>query len=454
MASVAYVWDQYFSFPLPVTGQVPPPGTLSLQVNLATTGPANTVNNPGDWLFCIIGWRQLPYGPPVTWSVSDDSAGQHNWWEPVGAPNGVSSPNGLSRVSVWMCPKANGCQNVMVAPTGYSPGVAVTVLDVTGMGPYVTVETAQTVYANGVTSLSGLAAGPPASNALLVTSLMQDSRIGSTPTLTGAGWGTYIGLAGGSNGIDHTGDTVLTTYAQFTTGSTSVAWSGLSQSQDLASVLVSVLVNGTALVPLSPNWPVTILEAAPGAGYQTPPDQLAWVPLTTRYLKLDFTQGRQYELATLSAGEGTVVLDNWDGSLLPPGTGSFAGISSGTPIRLRCLWPGGAWQVSFHGNGSTANPQIDTGVIAAVTAGATYTASAWLGSSVAWAAGIYLSIVWKNSGGGVLSTTSSAGVTGPAAVVATVSGTAPAGATQADLLITAEGTPPSSVIFYASAPPS
>ena len=163
------------------------------------------------------------------------------------------------------------------------------------------------------------------------------------------------------------------------------------------------------------------------------------------------TQGRQYELAALSAGEGTLMLDNPDGALLPPGSGSYAGLGSGTPVRLRTAWQGGSWQVSFRGDGATANPQVDTGNVFAVLAGTEYSAAAWIGSSAYWSGGITIGIHWKDSGGTLISTSPSPAVYGAAAAVAQVTDFAPATATQASVIIQAAGTPDASVVFYAAA---
>src|SRR6202044_1088991 len=139
--------------------------------------------------------------------------------------------------------------------------------------------------------------------------------------------------------------------------------------------------------------------------------------------------------------------------LIPPGSGAFAGIDSGTPFRTRAAWPGGAWQVQFSGNGSVAQPQVTTGIIFPVTAGVTYSASAWLACTPAWASGAALLIVWRTSGGTLISSTASASVTTAAAVLATASGVAPATATQANILIQAGGTPAAATVFTGAAAP-
>jgi hypothetical protein len=101
------------------------------------------------------------------------------------------------------------------------------------------------------------------------------------------------------------------------------------------------------------------------------------------------------------------------------------------------------------GNGSTAQP----GAVAEqdpVTAGVTYTASAWMLSPAGWLTGVYAAIRWHDSGGTLLSTTSGTPLplVANAPLQATVSGRAPAGAAFGAIAVFAEGTPPSSTGIY------
>jgi Spherulation-specific family 4 len=114
--------------------------------------------------------------------------------------------------------------------------------------------------------------------------------------------------------------------------------------------------------------------------------------------------------------------------------------------------PGGSWEVSFTGNGSTANPGIWTGQTFSVSPYVTYSAAAWLGISGAYGSGVTVNINWYNSIGTKIGTTAtSPAVTGVTPTIVTASGQAPVGAATAAVVITAAGTPASSVVFYASA---
>jgi hypothetical protein len=436
-----------FAFPLTAAG-IPDPGTLSL--------PVPVTNFAGDWLFAVISWHQAPGTPAVTWSVGDDaqSAGGtqgHNWWDPLGTPTGTSSASGVTRTAIWVAPAARECSNVYIAPTGFALSVACTVLDVAGLLPWYTLADAVAhTHANAGTALPALTQGAPASQSFFLTACSSDENA-DTISLAGTGW-TSGSQVQASNGTDHTSDITQNLAWQTASGSVSATWSSNS-AQDLSGVIGGVLA--AAQMPGQPSryWPVTIAEMAPGSGIGSAPDTLSWTPTTARYLKMDVTQGRQYELAQLSTGEGTLLLDNPDGALLPPGTGSFAGITSGTPYRLRTAWPGGAWQVSFHGDGSTSGPKISTGNVYNASAGSTYSSSAWLSCSPYYAAGCHMTMNFRTSGGSVISSVMSSSVTGLLAELVTVAGTAPAGTALIDLTFGAAGTPPATTTFYAAAAP-
>jgi hypothetical protein len=432
-----------FAFPLAAAG-IPDPGTLSL--------PVPVVNFTGHWMFAIISWRQAPGTPPVTWSVGDDALGTsgtpgHNWWDPLGNPSGTSGADGVTRTAVWVAPAARACSTVYIAPTGWYLSVACTVLDAAGMQPWYTLTGVAAGFANSALSMGALTLGAPGAPAFLITACSSDLLAGSI-SRSGSGW-TSLPAVTATNGTDATSDLKQTPAWQVTSSSSSAGYSG--SRQDFSGVLGGVLVSAVKPGQPSPYWPVTIAEMAPGSGIGSPPDTLAWTATTARYLKMSATQGRQYELATLSTGEGTLLLDNPDGALLPPGTGSFAGITSGTPYRLRTAWPGGSWQVSFHGNGSTASPRISTGNIYPGAPGTVYSASAWLGCSPYYSSGVHLTMNFRQSGGTLISSVTSSSVTGLAAGIATVSGTAPANTALIELVIAATGTPAAAVTFYAAA---
>jgi len=430
-----------WAFPLTAGGNIPAPATRSLPVDVATTG--------GDWLIAILSWHQPPAAPPVTLAVGDDA---HNLWDPLGAPSGTSSAEGVTRTAVWYAPAAKEATAVYAAPNGYALSVACTVLDVSGMSPGVSVTGLVTGYGNAGAALGALNLPAPAAAALFITACSSDLT-SQLPELTGTGWTPGPPVYAG-NGTDTTGDIAQSLAWQVTDGAVAATWS--AGAQDLSGITCGVLIAAPPPAQASPMWPATVAEIAPGAGIGTPADEITWVPVTGRYLSLDVTQGRQYELSALSTGEGTVTLDNPDGALQPPGAGVFAGLTSGTPVRLRTYWPGGTWQISWSGNGAQGTPQINSGIILQFTAGQAYTATAWAGASAEWTLGLAIVIYWRNPAGAQISTTTGPDtpVTGNGPVLLAITGTAPAGCTQGNIIILTRGTPPTSVTFYAAAAPA
>jgi len=435
-------------FATPVTGS-PLPGTASLAIKCA--------NTPGDWMVAVITWRCPPgYDAPV-FTVADDA---HNWWEPCDAGSSMSSDQGLVRCSVWRAPAARVTAppkdsglppqtTVFVAPNSYTTAFAAIIWNVANMAPWVNTMAA-TGFGNSVTAITG-SLPAPVSQQFAVTVAASDN-LTDTVTLAPGGLWSPVATVTGSNGVDDSADIQCSAAWQYTTTACSATWNSTG-TVNFAVGLGGMLCAAAAPArPLS-NWPVTYFEMAPGSGFQTMPDNMTWVPVTTASMALEITQGRQYETAQLSTGEGTLLFDNPTGSFLPPGSGSLAGINAGTPVRLRTAWTGGSWQVSFTGNGFTANPQAQGSVTIPATAGATYSFPAWLACSVPWAAGVSLVITFQNGSGTPLGTAASAPVTSPLATLAIVTGIAPSGTVQAVITVQANGIPPVNAAFRAASAP-
>jgi len=438
MVSIAGTWTGGYAQP---TGFfLPRSATGPVQVSVA--------NVTGDWMIAVIALRPPAPAAACSVCVSDDV---HNWWEPAGAPNADIAAPATVRTVIWAAPAARAASSVQVTPTGPYTSLAVAVYDVAGLGPGWLPSLIGQAHASPATSLT-VPGGSVAAQSL-VLAILAAGETGGTITPP-AGWTALTGstISGGGTAA---GDITVSAAYQVITGSVpSAAWSS-SVSCALAGTTGAVAVAAPVPSLQSPDWPAVITEAAIGAGPQSSPALMTWTDLSARSLALQVQQGRQYTLSQLQAAQGTITLDDPDGALIPPGTGGFAGIDSGTPLRRRCYWPGGAWQVQFSGNGSSSSPQLQSsGSQVPVTPGVTYTAPVWLACSAPYASGVHSGIVWRNSGGGVISTvTSAASATGPAPVLAIASGIAPAGAVTADVLIGASGTPPASTVFTAAAGP-
>lgn len=328
------------------TANPQPPPTVSLPVQVANTA--------GHWLIACCAWRQAVAGAGVSVSVGDDV---HNWWDPAGAPSGDSLAAGVTRAAVWAAPAARAAEWVMCAPSGSVQGTAMTVLDVSGMAPWYELRWLQTASATAATSLS-LASVSPGTQVLLVTCLASDN---SSAVIFGPGTGwTSLPLQSASNGIDHSADIRVDAAWMVTTAAQAAAWTATAAT-DLAGVIAAFAVSPSAPVAPNPSWPIVVTEIAPGAGVQTPPSQLGWQRVSGRALGLHVTQGAPYSLGGVQAAQGTLSLDDPDGSLIPPGNGVFAGLDSGTPIRQRAAWPASTTphNVTFSGYLQQLPPSLD-----------------------------------------------------------------------------------------------
>jgi hypothetical protein len=137
----------------PVFGpSLPGLAEIALPLTRATSvGGGSGAPTQGNWLFTIAGWRQSPGSPPATVNVADDT---HAWWRPA-AP---SSPTGLTRTVIWYQPNIGAVTNnpayIYVAPNGYTAGMAVLVVEVSGIGTWDEVAGVETAYSAATRSLS------------------------------------------------------------------------------------------------------------------------------------------------------------------------------------------------------------------------------------------------------------------------------------------------------------
>lgn len=325
---VVATWTGSFSVPVVVTG-VPPQATQSLPVTVATTA--------GNWLFAVLSWHQAEGYPAASFSVADDA---HNQWEPLGAPDGTSDPGGTVRTAIWYAPAARAATLVMCAPTGFVLSACALIIEVSGLGDGISEVTPVTASQQATTGLPSLVTTAAAGAAFILTAAAGDLNY-SPVTVTETEWAGLPQVTA-TNGSDDTTDLTMVTAWANAAGPTSATWA-CPTAQDMAGISGGVI--STAALPAQPNpaWPITILEVAPGAGFATSPDEISWVQVASppRFLNFSATSGKQYELDQLQAAQGTLQLDNPDGALIPPGTGAFEGIDSGTPVRLRMIWPGG-----------------------------------------------------------------------------------------------------------------
>ena len=310
--------------------------TLTPEAPVTASLPVPVANTAGDWMAAAVGWRQPAASAGVSVSVGDDA---HNWWDPAGAPTADSPAAGVTRCAIWAAPAARAATTVMAAPTGHVQGLAMTVIDIAGMAPWRQDWNPGTSWVNAGQLLT-LGVLTPSAMVLVVVCAASDN-LAAVISGPGSGW-AVLPAQTASNGTDHTADIQLNVAWRATTAAAAAAWAA-SAGVDFSGAIAAFVASPAAPVAANPNWPIVETEIAPGAGPATPPSQLPWVRCSARSLALTAaTQGQQYTYAGLQAGQGTVTLDNPDGALIPPGTGIYAGIDSGTPLRVRAIWPASA----------------------------------------------------------------------------------------------------------------
>jgi hypothetical protein len=166
-----------------VPSPAPNPAAQSLVVPVANSG----LNN--NWLFAVVAWA-APNPYTTTVAVGDDAG---NLWEPLGAPNGTSSPLGNNRTAIWYARNARAAANVFVSPTGYAPAINCVVAEVNGLGPWASLTGITTAFANAATTLGVLGLGyPPASVPLNQNTLTGPSLGpwgGNVPVAMSNAWG-------------------------------------------------------------------------------------------------------------------------------------------------------------------------------------------------------------------------------------------------------------------------
>ena len=336
------------TFAQPAAFGTTPPALQSLVIALdssTSVGGGSGTPTEGSWLFCLAGWNQGGL-PAVTAGDADDI---HSFWRPGDVETStwaVSPSSGNTRCSIWYTANlARTAGDVYAAPSGAMAGMACTVVEVAGIGPWDTVTGIYGNYAAAATTLNLALAAPAAASFTIAAVCGNDDS--ASQAFTPAGWATLATVTA-TNGSDHTCDAVLTSaYLASSSGSLSVDGTAGSAS-DLSGVILSVQVDAASPLPgaANPGWPGRmILEVADGAGYQTPPDEMTWTTLSDnawtstaqgwkRFWSWADSTGVPYALGQLQSSSGSIQLDNWDGNMSPvsaAGATPWSFTASGTP---------------------------------------------------------------------------------------------------------------------------
>lgn len=342
-------WAVTFAQPA-AFGTTPP----ALQSTVIALTPAASVMTggtgtptAGNWLVCVAGWNQSG----LTASTVGDADDVHSFWRPgdvTASSWAVSASAGATRTSVWYTPNlARAAQDVYVAPNGAQAGRACLVFEIAGMGPWDVVTAVASNYAAAATSL-GLSLAAPSAQAFVIAAVTGDSAAAGQ-ALTPAGWSSLATVTA-TNGTDHTCDAVLTTACLVTSGSVSVTATATSAT-DLSGVIIGFLTSAPSPIPATANpaWAGRmILEAAFGAGAETPADQMTWTALSDsawagtwgpasqgykRFWGWQDASGVPYALGQLQSSTGAVQVDNWDGACSPlDGAAAWSFTTAGTPV--------------------------------------------------------------------------------------------------------------------------
>jgi hypothetical protein len=252
--SITATWaGSYSRDPVVYAAGFPPLAPLAIPVS----------NTAGQWLFCLVSWRQdagvagvLQY--PSTCSVSDDA---NNFWIPVST---VQTGTGIVRSAVWMAPAARAAQYVFVSPTGYQSAMTALVVEVTADCPWYSVVAQASASTNQGTSVT--LSQDPAGGFFSFGVLAWDNSTASV-SVTATGW-TATTSINTANGTDHTGDLVQDAYYLTSSGSAQTISASTATTMDFAEVIVCVsgVTNATAFpynLPIE-NWPVLVTEIAAG----------------------------------------------------------------------------------------------------------------------------------------------------------------------------------------------
>ena len=307
-----------------------------LQSNVVPLTPAFSVGGtysgtatPGNWLFTIASWTQVPADAEAHIGVGDDI---HSWWREYPA----STLSGVTRTSVSYTPNiARSVGNVYVAPDAQVSAINVLVVEVAGLGPWDTVAGTNANYAAAATSV-GLSIGTPAQASFFIGAVGGDN-VANGQAFLPSGW-TGLATQTQTDGTDHTADNILT--SAFLPNSTlAQSVSGTASSSNLSGFMLAVYVAAASPIPAghNPNWPYLFFEAAFGSGFNTPNSELTWTDISNRLWSYDETSGVQYQLGQLQSTNLELELDNFDAALSSLNTASpyYPNVKSGTPIRIR-----------------------------------------------------------------------------------------------------------------------
>lgn len=317
---------------------IPDPPTMPLECPVENSGLA------ANGMVAFLSWTLPPGYLGADMAVSDDA---HNVWWPLGAPVTTSSAVGLTRSAIWASPAAFAAGNVYMSPCGlpqacYPAVMGMTVAEVAEVSPYLGTPAVVTNFANGAGTISAAIAAP---GALAFQFAVAASDGTVTPSGPGTGWTAITGVSGSGGGFS-----LATAPAWRVSASAGTATWTVSPHADLSAAAAVILAVNPAPYQPDPAWPAFSLQGGFGSGALTPPGQITWTDLTSRWLAGQDTTaetGKPYELDELQAADISLTLDDNDGALTAdnPSSAFFPNVTADTPLRLIAWWDGRTYGV-------------------------------------------------------------------------------------------------------------
>lgn len=298
--------------------------------------PVSTAEH--DWVFVSASWQDTE---DAGIAYCADSAG--NLYQPVAFSN-----SGTVNTLIFAAPNARAASTVYVSTSAFVRYLTVTILDVAGLQPGLTIDASQLYSGGPSTSL------PESLSTTHPDFILAVGAFAGTPqTITQSGSGvTWTSLGSAINGTASAGITQASAWA-VSSGAASPARTFTAASSGLFSgAMVAVYTQGGLAANANPAWPVISCQAAFGYTPQEPTALPTWTDITSRFLGLNGQRGRSFELDELAAADLTLHLDNFDGALSP---GGALGATLITPVRLLATWQGRTYPI-FRGI-VTAIPQ-------------------------------------------------------------------------------------------------
>jgi glycosyl hydrolase family 12/concanavalin A-like lectin/glucanase superfamily protein len=308
--------------------QAPDPSIGTVRASIANTGTA------GNWVIAVWAIRQIAGQPAVTAAIGDDA---HNYWEPLGAPNGTTPPGAPVRCGIWAARSPRQAATVFMSRGGGTAAAAcLLVFEVSGLSPWETLTGIVAGELGGVNTIS-LSLPAAGASALVVSACTAD--VFTAPlSIGGSGW-SALTPASVDDAFDNLSDLTLAVSWKVTPAPVAAPWSIAGPPADLAALAAVILVVGVPPAPAAPDWPMIQFQAAFGGGALTPWDELTWTDLSARYQGMTTQRGKQYELDTVQAGTVTFTLSNNDAHLTPGYAGSPYPVQVYTPVRVLVTWP-------------------------------------------------------------------------------------------------------------------